>query len=358
VIIFVYGTTAEAIKLAPISRRLDVLQIPHEHWLTYQHTEALRTLMPVLGLPEPTRVLADGARGRPLKMRKDVLVWGWSIVVWTLRNLSSVRRSLVDEVIVVVHGDTMTSVVGAFLAKLLGKKSAHVEAGLRSGNWRHPFPEELDRRVVGRLASVHYVPSPEAQANLRGRSGVVFTHGNTVIDAVLDGQKSIPSVTQSRGVVLLHRFEFISHPTLIKEMVEALLKHSRVPLSFIVDVYSRGPIEEILASVPDGDYEILSKLAHQEFVELLGSAAFVVTDSGGIQEEASLIGVPTLVHRVATERQEGIGRNVLLSLWDIGIVTSFLKEYEGYRFSQLDPKISPSDLIVDDLIERGYAGKI
>lgn len=354
-IIFVYGTTAEAIKLAPIVRRLNERGIPHQHWLTFQHTEALRKLMPVLGLPQPDLVIADGARGKPLRTRGDVLIWLGSVSWWTLRNLFTLRKTLPKNSVLIVHGDTMTSVVGAILAKLIGKPSAHVEAGLRSGNWRHPFPEELDRRIVGGLAQVHYTPSPEATQNLKGKSGIVFTHGNTVIDAVLDGQKSVSKNPSQTGVVLLHRFEFISNKEFVEQTLSVLTQRSPVPLSFVVDVYSRDNIENALNNFPEAGHKVVSKLAHQDFVELLGNAAFVVTDSGGIQEETALIGVPTIVHRVATERQEGIGRNVLLSGWDLDVLGEFLVDHDNYRKPQLKPEQSPSDIIVEDLINRGFA---
>lgn len=354
-IIFVYGTTAEAIKLAPISRRLRDAGIPQQHWLTFQHTDALRNLLPVLELPSPDQVIADGVNGSPLRSTKDVFRWLLTISKWTLNNTRSIRKTLPKNSIFIVHGDTMTSVVGAILSKFMSRPAAHVEAGLRSGNWRHPFPEELDRRIVGRLASIHYCPSPESFENLSSRSGKIFTHGNTVIDAVIDGQKSISPANTKKGVVLLHRYEFISNREFVEQTISTLASMSKVPLVFIVDAYSRAEIEESLTKQANSQHQLISKLSHQDFVELLGTAEFVVTDSGGIQEEAALIGVPTLIHRVATERQEGLGTNVLLSEWKLEIVKNFLDEYESLRVKQASPEYSPSKIIVDDLVRRGYS---
>ncbi|KNY07437.1 UDP-N-acetylglucosamine 2-epimerase [Microbacterium sp. GCS4] len=354
-IVFIYGTTAEAIKLAPIMRRLDARGIRYEHWLTMQHTEALRKILPQLGLREPDRIIADGNRGKPLRRATDVIGWGWQAFRWIEKHRSELKRSLPSNTVVVVHGDTMTSVVGAYIARRLRVPSAHVEAGLRSGNWRHPFPEELDRRIVGRMASVHYTPSEIATANLRGRENVVETHGNTVIDAVLDHDEVEREAGQRYALALLHRFEFISNEQLVQETIGALIKHSPVPIRLLVDAYNSETLERVLASAHAGDRVVIeSKKSHSEFVILLKHAEFVVTDSGGVQEEAALLGIPTLVHRVATERQDGVGRNVVLSGWDLDAVRAFLEDPDHHRFPAGRPPISPSDIVVEDLIARGF----
>lgn len=354
-IVFIYGTTAEAIKLAPIMRRLDARGIPYEHWLTMQHTEALRKILPQLGLREPDRIIADGNGGKPLRRPTDVIGWGWQAFRWILKNRSELKRTLPANTVVVVHGDTMTSVVGAFIAWRLGIPSAHVEAGLRSGNWRHPFPEELDRRIVGRMASVHYTPSDVATANLQGRKNVVQTHGNTVTDAVLDHDEVEAEPGQQYGLALLHRFEFISNEQLVQDTIRTLVDSSPVPIRLLVDAYNTETLERVLATVQAGERVVIeAKKSHSEFVILLKRAEFVITDSGGVQEESALLGIPTLVHRVATERQDGIGRNVVLSGWDLGAVRDFLSDTESHRFPPQRPPVSPSDIVVEDLIARGF----
>ncbi|AXA97344.1 UDP-N-acetylglucosamine 2-epimerase [Microbacterium sp. PM5] len=354
-IIFVYGTTAEAIKLAPVMRRLQERGVPFEQWVTQQHTEALRTAIPQLGLPTPDRVIADGWRGRPLTSPLQMVGWMGTVAAWTLRNLRSERRRHRRHGVVVVHGDTVTTVLGTVIGRLLGLPVAHVEAGLRSGDWRHPFPEELDRRIVGRLASVHYAPSDQAVANLRGRRNVVATHGNTVRDAVRDAASSAPAPElRDRGLVLLHRYEFISQPTLVLDTLRLLDAHSPVPLDIIVDSYSRETVASTIADAGLSRLTVAPKLEHSAFVALLQSARFIVTDSGGIQEEAAVHGVPTLIHRRATERSDGLGSSAVLSGWNPDVVRAFLGDPD--RFRVVDPPFgaSPSDIVVADLIERGF----
>lgn len=355
-IVFVYGTTAEAIKIAPVARRLAAKGIPFQQWLTMQHTDSLREILPTLGLPEPDRIIADGSHGKPLKSRGDVLVWLRSVARWMRKNVRTLRRALPADTVIVVHGDTMTTVIGAWLAHRLHLASAHIEAGLRSGNWRHPFPEELDRRIVGKLATIHYPPSDEAAAHLSGRKNVVNTHRNTVVDAVLDqGEDALEG--DPFGVVLLHRYEFISNPDLVETTIRTLAELSPLPLRLMVDAYSEGALRHALSKHDTrGVFQAQAKLRHQEFIGLLKGASFIVTDSGGIQAEAALIGVPTLIHRKTTEQHEGVGVNIVISGWDQATLANFLRDPERYRVPLQTPEVSPSDIIVDDLIARGYGG--
>ena len=353
-IVFIYGTTAEAIKLAPVIRRLRARGNRIQQWVTMQHTDALEKVMAQLDLGEPDVVIARGAKGRPLRGTRDVLSWGGSVAGWLRRNRKRLKRTLPPDTVIVVHGDTMTSVAGAYIAKRLGVPCAHIEAGLRSGNWRHPFPEELDRRIVATMATVHYTPSEEATRNLAKRDNVVYTHGNTALDAVLDHGDQDAGTEEPFGVALLHRFEFISNAQLVDDTL-AVLQESPIPIRLIVDVFNRETLEKALEKTGGDRIRIIPKLSHDAFVELLKQAAFVVTDSGGVQAESALLGLPTLIHRKATEQGEGIGRNILLSEWDLGRLRTFLAEYPSMRHDLERPEHSPSDIIVADLVSRGYA---
>ncbi|KJL41233.1 UDP-N-acetylglucosamine 2-epimerase [Microbacterium trichothecenolyticum] len=356
-IVFIYGTTAEAIKIAPVARRLEAAGVPYQHWITQQHTDALRKAIPELGLTPPDRVIANGWRGKPLKSPLQMVGWAFDVVVWAARNMRSLRRELPQGSVVVVHGDTMTTVLGTFIGRRLRVPVAHVEAGLRSGNWRHPFPEELDRRIVGRFADIHYVPSQEAADNLAGRPNVVVTQGNTAKDAVRDAAAAVDELPADDpfGLVLLHRYEFISNPALVRETLQTLDAGTPIPLRLIVDQYSRGAIEQTIDELGLTNFSIMTKLEHGQFVALMKSARFIVTDSGGIQQESAALGVPTLIHRVVTEGREGFGASAVLSGWDQDVVREFLTSYETYRRNDVDAGDSPSDIIVADLFERGLA---
>lgn len=354
-IVFIYGTTAEAIKLAPVARRLRARGIAYESWVTMQHTHALTKILPGLGMDEPTRVIVNGKNGEPLRSSTDALHWLLKIAGWLRKNTRTLRRTLPGNTVIVVHGDTMTSVVGAWIAKRLKVDSAHIEAGLRSGNWRHPFPEELDRRIVGTLADVHYAPSAEAVDNLKKRKNVIFTHGNTAIDAVLDQSEKPAGEEEKFGVSLLHRYEFLANLGLVEQTLTSMAAHSPYPIKFFMDEYAKETLADILPKIDKNKIHILNKLDHEAFVATLRAAEFIVTDSGGIQAEAALLGVPTLVHRKATEQHEGLGENILLSEWQDDRMVEFLANYDTYRRTPVPPAFSPADIIVADLANRGYA---
>lgn len=356
-IVFFYGTTAEAIKLAPIARRLADQGVEYEQWVTLQQAGTVLKALPGLGLPAPDHVLANGRGGEPLAGPTDVLRWLVHLLVWMVRNGRAARRRLRrhSPSVLVVHGDTMTSVVGALLARVLGADCAHVEAGLRSGDWRHPFPEELDRRIVGRLAQVHYAPSDAAAAVLAGRPGVVHTGYNTVVDAVLDRAVDAGrSDADPYGLVLLHRFEFLTAATLVERTLHALQRRSALRLVLVADDQATHVLGSRLDALPRDSFRVIGKVSHAEFTGLLTGASFVVTDSGGVQEEAALLGIPTLVHRKATERGDGLGHNVVLSEWDVAALEEFLGRYEDFRRPPNTPTTSPSDIVVKDLMTRGY----
>lgn len=354
-IVFCYGTTAEAIKLGPVMRRLDARGVPYRQWVTLQQAGTVLEALAGLGIPEPDEVIVCGRGGRPLHGTLDVVVWIGRIAGWALRNRRRLRGRRGHDV-VVVHGDTMTSVVGALLARATHMDSAHVEAGLRSGDWRHPFPEELDRRIVGRLATVHYAPDDIAAGHLPGRD-VVITHGNTVMDAIRDRVRSAPGRDgeERYGVVLLHRFEFLGNGALVRRTLDTIVRHAPERVVMVVDDLARHSLAAVLPGLPDDRVRVVDKMPHGAFAELVAGAAFIVTDSGGVQEEAAMLGVPTLVHRRATERTEGLGANVLLSGWDVEVLRDFLGDVDALRTAPKDDGVSPSQIVVDDLVGRRYA---
>lgn len=363
---FVFGTTAELIKLAPIAERLDDRGIGYRWWCTGQQFDELPPATDALGLRHPDRWLGTGWQGHSLRSAGEVARWAARLTRRVASDRSALRSDLHADgrpPLVVVHGDTMTTVFGAVLGRSLGATVAHVEAGMRSGDWRNPFPEELDRRAVARLADVHFASCSSAVANLRRARGVVVDTGaNTVVDALRLRSmvtSSLPAGIPERfGLVSLHRSELYANPAELERVLTELAVYSHradaCPLLFVDHPVTRARLTQLGLDPLVASLVRLPKQGYATFLTLLRRSEFVVTDSGGLQEEAAELGVPCCVYRRTTERFEGLGANVVVSGFGEGALTSFLDEPAHYRRPALVRSVSPSDVIVSWLEVNGF----
>jgi UDP-N-acetylglucosamine 2-epimerase (non-hydrolysing) len=364
-IAIVFGTTGELIKLAPVLRALRERGAPTCTLCTGQQVEQIPALLDDFGLPQPDVWLGRGHRGRDLERVPSVPPWLVAVVGTFLRNHPDLRRRLRTASappLVLVHGDTFTTVIGALIGRSLGVPVAHLEAGLRSGNWRHPFPEELDRLAASRLARIHLAPGPHAVANLQARHAkgtILDTGGNTIRDALELVPAAAPVVdfpAEPFGLVSLHRFELLGKPKQFGEILELLrLTSRRTPLLFIdhpvtaaaVSTQGHGPMF-------DGGFRRIPRQRYFNFISLLKASAFLVTDSGGSQEECTQLGHPCLVHRVATERPDGLDGPVVLSRMDMAVAAQFLADPIAYAKPPIHAGRRPTDTILDFLERRGH----
>jgi UDP-N-acetylglucosamine 2-epimerase (non-hydrolysing) len=362
VILVVFGTTGELIKLAPVLLRLD--ERGHQYLLatTGQQVQQIPVFLDQFGLRQPDLWLARGRDGRDLRVNSDIPVWVTRVTGSWLRERRRVRRTLWDapgRPLVLVHGDTMTTVLGSMMGLWLRTTVAHIESGLRSYDLRHPFPEELNRRLATRLSRVHYAPGPWAASNLR-RGEVVDTGSNTIRDSLeLVSQAEPPIVVPDPpfGVVSLHRFELLNSRRLLAETIAVLADAARrTPLLFIDHPVTIAALDRFgLNRYFDGrSFVRIPRLRFFDFVRVERRCAFVVTDSGGSQEECYYLDLPCLVHRVKTERREGLGENALLSEMRAGALQGFLADPSRFRRRTMLPAASPSEVIVDDLELRAW----
>ncbi len=315
-ILILIGTRPEAIKLAPVARALRARPESVELRVVSsgQHDELLRDALGSLDL----------AVDEDLEiMRADQDLY--DVGIECLANLRPVLRSLQPDV-VVVEGDTGTVFFGALSAFYERAQVAHVEAGLRSHDKWAPFPEEIYRRLTDVLSDFFFAPTAAARANLVAE-GVpadrVNVTGNTVVDAVLalrDAARPIedPQLARALGsgrrivLITVHRRESFGQP--IREVFRALraLAETHADDLFVYPVHPNPNVkqvaEELLAGLPN--FLLLSPLSYSDLVNVLARAWLVITDSGGIQEEAPSFGVPVLVAREVTERPEGIAAGV------------------------------------------------
>ena len=231
-ILVVFGTTGELIKLAPVLLRLEARGHRYVLATTGQQVQQIPSFLEQFGLRQPDVWLARGARGRDLRVNTDIPGWFARVTRSWVRE----RRRFLGTPLVLVHGDTMTTVLGSVMGRSLRATVAHIEGGLRSYDFRHPFPEELNRKLATSLSQVHYAPGAWAASNLRGGE-IVDTGSNTIRDSlelVSDDEPSVALPEQSFGIVSLHRFELLNSRRLLTQTIEALADAARrTPLLFI-----------------------------------------------------------------------------------------------------------------------------
>jgi UDP-N-acetylglucosamine 2-epimerase (non-hydrolysing) len=358
VILVVFGTTGELIKLAPVLLRLDARGHPYMLATTGQQVQQIPSFLEQFGLRQPDVWLARGAHGRDLRVNSDIPGWLATVVRSWLRE----RRRFRGTPLVLVHGDTMTTVLGSMMGRTLRATVAHIEGGLRSYDFRHPFPEELNRKLATALSRIHYAPSAWAAGNLR-RGEIVDTGSNTIRDSlelVTSEPPSVPVPDPPFGVVSLHRFELLNNRRLLTETIEVLAEAAqRTPMLFIDHSVTAAALERFGLTRHFGGeaFRRIPRLRFFDFVRVERRSAFVVTDSGGSQEECYYLDLPCLVHRVKTERREGLGENAVLSEMSADVLRDFLDDPARFRRTTPLSAESPSDVIVDDLERRGFASE-
>ncbi len=300
----VLGTRPEAIKLAPVILAARAAGLRCDILSTGQHREMLDQALAGFGL-EPTLDLALMRPGQTLS----------AVAAGVLAGLDP-WLALHRPGWVVVQGDTTSAMAGALAGFHAGLRVAHVEAGLRSHDPDSPFPEEMNRSLIARIARLHFAPTDTARANLL-REGVapggIRVVGNTGVDALLAVALARPApplaLDRARRLVLVtaHRRESLGGG--LDRVAAALVRLAgRADVQMVVALHrnplAAGPLERALNGLPD--VALLPPQGHRDFVALLCRAALVVTDSGGVQEEASALGIPVLVTREQTDRPEGI----------------------------------------------------
>ena len=341
-VLTVFGTRPEAIKLAPVIKELERRPDTFESRIcvTGQHREMLDQMLDLFGI-EPDHDL-------------QVMQHAQSLNHVTAAVIDGLRPILEQEQPdwVLVQGDTTTTMAGALAAFQHGIKVGHVEAGLRTFNKHDPWPEEMNRRVAGVLADVHFAPTPSSAHNLY-REGVskerVYVTGNTVIDALrmVAGMPFDPDQTalsslglngQKLIVATMHRREMTVEA--LADVCAGLraVAEGHPEVRIVIPVHRnpkvREPIHEALGSV--ANISLLDPLDYQPMVWLVGRSHFVITDSGGLQEEVTALGKPVLVTRGTTERPESVeaGNAVLVGTDGSAIeswATSLLADEETYQ---------------------------
>jgi len=312
-LLLVIGTRPEAIKMAPLVRRLMVQdKIEFKTCSTGQHKDLLDSILGFFNLS----IDYDLAL---MSSNQGLHGLTSSIITKTKPIFEDYKPDYV-----LVHGDTTTSFASALAAFYSGIKVAHVEAGLRTFNKTAPFPEEMNRTLTGRIADVHFAPTELSKLNLlnEGTTENVFVTGNTVIDALHDALDLIDEesneikylktlLTNDRKKILLftgHRRE--NFGTGFDAIFEGLnqLTVERNDITIVYPVHPNPNVKKCALKYfkNNSDIHLVEPLSYGAFIWLLKKSYLILTDSGGIQEEAPSLGKPVLVLREVTERPEAV----------------------------------------------------
>lgn len=310
----IFGTRPEAIKMAPLVKEFEKYpeQFNVKVCVTAQHREMLDQVLEFFEI-KPDYDLNVMRPGQNL----------YSLTSEIINSLQTVLEDFEPE-LVFVHGDTTTTMAGSIASFYFGAKVCHIEAGLRTHNKGAPFPEEINRQITSRIADFHFAPTEASKLNLIKENiseDKIIVTGNTVIDALLQSVEKVgqnPSdlmeklsiKLSNKDVILVtgHRREnhgdgFIRICKALKEIA------NRKPNIIIVypvhlNPKVQEPVNEILKDV--SNVILIDPLAYQDFIWLMNRSKIIITDSGGVQEEAPSLGKPVLVMRETTERPEAV----------------------------------------------------
>lgn len=351
------GTKAQLIKMAPVMVELQKRNIPYNFIFSGQHQATVHNIREEFGLKDPDITLYTG---KDITGIFQMLAWSVRILCFSLWNRNRVWQRDRNG-IVLNHGDTFSTLLGTFLARVAGQRSAHVESGLRSFNLFHPFPEEITRILTFRLSNIYFAPGAWALSNLKKYRGTrIDTVHNTLLDALRISEdavnESVVDIPDSSfAVVSIHRFENIFSKSKLAEIVELLLAVSRkTPLLFILhkpteQKLAQFGLREKLENCPT--IELRPRYSYFQFIKLSKHASFVITDGGSNQEECFYMGKPCIIMRTTSERQEGIGKNAVICNYDLDEVQRVIDNLPDYEAVPDNLDSSPSRIIVDHLVE-------
>ena len=351
-ILLIFGTRPEAIKMAPLVKEFQKYPELFEAkvCVTAQHREMLDQVLDFFEITPHYDL--------------DLMKPGQNLYLLTATIIESLKPILeeFEPDFVFVHGDTTTTMAGSIASFYSGAKVCHVEAGLRTNNKLSPFPEEINRQITGRICDYHFAPTQTSKKNLLieniSEESILVT-GNTVIDALLKSvekinenpSKLILDLSQKIGnkeVVLVtgHRRE--NHGVGFERICKALKtiaqddKERLIIYPVHLNPKVQEPVNRILSEV--SNVILINPLAYQDFIWLMNRSKIIITDSGGVQEEAPSLGKPVLVMRDTTERPEAVDSGTVLLVGtneDLIVSESLSLLNDKKKFDKMSQKHNP-----------------
>lgn len=314
-ILFILGTKAELIKCMPVM--LELQKRKQEYWFVHTGQHPLEELCEKFGIKRPDFVLSK---------EPEISTKFWSKVnrnslIWFLETIFKVKK-IINQLkpdYVIYHGDTMSSASASIgSSKLLNWfkswKNIHLEAGLRSGSIKEPFPEEISRIICDYFSDILFAVSKRSKDNLKNSNGIVLNVGNTIVDASLIAyeKSSKVKVKGNYALVNIHRHENINSKERLTKIVE-IIKSINIPILWPIHENTKLFLMKynLFESLESKKNLLLVSLTdYFEFINLISNSKFILTDGGSIQEESLVFKKPCIILRERTERQEGLGTGI------------------------------------------------
>jgi len=313
--LIIFGTRPEAIKMAPLVKEFqkNTKDFETKVCVTAQHREMLDQVLDFFEItPDYDLDL--------MKPNQNL----YNLTSEVIAGLKPILESFQPD-FVYVHGDTTTTMAASIAGFYSGAKVCHVEAGLRTHNMLSPFPEEMNRQVSGRIATYHFAPTIKSQENLLKENILkenILVTGNTVIDALLESSNRVENLENEEIVALKAKVDFNNRILLVtghrrenhgqgfinicEALKEIAIKNPNIEIIYPVHLNPNvlKPVNELLGNIEN--IHLVKPLSYPSFVWLMNQSYVIITDSGGVQEEAPSLGKPVLVMRDTTERPEAV----------------------------------------------------
>lgn len=360
-IYFFVGTTAEYIKLAPIVRELNKRKIKFKIITTGQNKVNLEAFSDFTGKVEPYIEMA------PKGVKSSLpLFFFWSLKtflagIFLLRK--EFRNKKKNNTYFLVHGDTVSALLGSLIAKVHNLTLVHIESGLRSFDFLEPIPEEINRFAIIHLADILFAPNNWALKNLRKMPGTkVNTVQNTLIETCLwalkkKSDKRFINKLDKYFILFMHRQEHVYvNKKWTRDILDLVITNAPENLNCVIVMHALSSrfLQAERLNALDAKIRkrliLVPKLPYLDFMKLMKNAEFIATDGCTNQEEAYYMGLPLLALRNLTERTEGLKENVVISKGSPRIIKNFLKTYKNYRRNPVKIKGRPSEVVVDYLL--------
>lgn len=363
-VLFYVGTEAEFIKLYPVITKCVDFQMKMLIVCNGQNDISSSPLMIDKIRDKCIFLLRDKIKF-PFKNFALRSIW---LFVWSIANfiksysyfrMVKGRESRLP--VLIVHGDTVSTFIGSIIGWICSFKIIHIESGLSSGHLFDPFPEEICRRVVTKISTLRLCPSVQAFNAVPDAPGKskLLTNGNTMWDMIqvaLNNLNGIPKSRHKYFVLVIHRQETLSNPEFFFKILSAIKKYRTQDLECIFVMHPQT--KNLLAHLKKFDevstyhgWKLVDRLPFIEFIGILKDAQFVLTDGGTNQEECHYLGIPCYLLRRCTERNEGLGENVVLPENVIENIQGFINSYKKFRKPPVFMSVSPSDLAFNAICE-------